>query len=79
MSQLTLVIHLTLVMERKASWHLPALPGKAARGSKTRHFHDEALSRCLMNSSKLPSPKDTAARLKRVALTEGIGVTAEPD
>lgn len=63
MSQLTVVIHLTLVMEWKASWRLPVLPGKAARGSKTRHFHDEALSRCLMNSSKLPSPKDTVKRV----------------
>lgn len=68
----SVVIHLTLVAEGKASWRPPALLGKAARGSKTRHFHDEALSRCLMNrSKKLPPPKDTvqSVYLKNATLT----------
>lgn len=46
--------------EWKVSWRLPVVLGKATQGNKPRCFHDEALSRCLMNSStKLRSPKDT--------------------
>lgn len=46
--------------EWKVSWRLPVVLGKATRGNKPRRFHDEALSRCLMNSSTiLRSPKDT--------------------